>query len=222
MSISTQTGQFIAHPDKDPVSFILDQPQAPSAVFVLGHGAGAGMDHPHMESLAKTLLSLNFAVFRYQFPFRERGGGRDSQKVSLSTVQQAVNKAQELVPELSVWAGGHSFGGRMTTTAASEGMLSSVEKLVLFSWPLHAPGRPGMDRAAHLSTVKIPMLFLSGDRDTFVQHDQWLPVIEGLGKTATLVWVKGADHGWKTRKRDTEAVPDVYAFAAETIQDWSS
>ena len=110
----------------------------------------------------------------------------------------------------------------MTTTAASEGMLSSVEKLVLFSWPLHAPGRPGMDRAAHLSTVKIPMLFLSGDRDTFVQHDQWLPVIEGLGKTATLVWVKGADHGWKTRKRDTEAVQDVYAFAAETIQDWSS
>lgn len=222
MSISTETGQFIAHPDKDPVSFILDQPEYPVAVFVLGHGAGAGMDHPHMESLARMLISLNFSVFRYQFPFRERGGGRDSQKVSLSTVQQAVKKASELAPGLSVWAGGHSFGGRMTTTAASEGMLQTVENLVLFSWPLHAPGRPGIDRAAHLKEIWVPMLFLSGDRDTFVQHDQWVPVIEGLGQAATLVWIKGADHGWKTRKRDTEAIPDVYSFAAEMIQSWSS
>ncbi len=207
----------MAHPDKDPVSFLFQVPDSPVGVFSLGHGAGAGMDHPHMEALAAVLLRQQLAVFRFHFPFRERGGGRDPQIVSLSTVREATEKVATLAPGLPRFAGGHSFGGRMTTMAAAEGMIPEVEKLILFSWPLHAPGRPGNDRAAHLSDVPQPMLFLSGDRDTFVQPDLWAPVVEHLGQRTRLVWLKGADHGWKTQKRDTEALADVYAFAGEIV-----
>lgn len=222
MPTITQTDRstMIAHPDKDPVSYLFQAPSTPVAVIALGHGAGAGMEHAHMESLAMMLLDLNVAVFRYQFPFRERGGGRDSLKVSLSTVQNAAEKAASYFPDLPLLAGGHSFGGRMTTTAASEGLLPDVKKLILFSYPLHAPGKPGIDRAAHLAAIKQPMLFLSGDRDTFVKPELWGPVVNDLGDHAQLTWLKGADHGWKTRKRDTEAVADVYAFAGEQIQKW--
>lgn len=216
----TDRGTFIAHPDKDPVSCLYQAPENPVAVISLGHGAGAGMEHAHMESLAMMLLDLGIAVFRYQFPFRERGGGRDSLKVSLATVQNAAAKAASHAPELPLLAGGHSFGGRMTTTAASEGLLPDVQKLILFSYPLHAPGRPGIDRAAHLAAIQQPMLFLSGDRDTFVNPELWEPLVTDLGGHAQLVWLKGADHGWKTRKRDTEALPDVYAFAGKQIQSW--
>lgn len=222
MPTITQTDRstMIAHPDKDPVSYLFQAPSTPVAAISLGHGAGAGMEHAHMESLAMMLLDLGMAVFRYQFPFRERGGGRDSLKVSLSTVQNAAEKAASYFPDLPLMAGGHSFGGRMTTTAASEGLLPDVKKLILFSYPLHAPGKPGIDRAAHLAAIQQPMLFLSGDRDTFVKPELWGPVVNDLGDHAQLTWLKGADHGWKTRKRDTEAVADVYAFASEQIQKW--
>lgn len=216
----TDRSTMIAHPDKDPVSFLFQAPEAPVAVISLGHGAGAGMEHAHMESLAIMLLDLGIAVFRYQFPFRERGGGRDSLAVSLATVQSAAAKAVSYLPDLPLLAGGHSFGGRMTTTAASEGLLPDVKQLVLFSYPLHAPRKPGTDRAAHLAAIQQPMLFLSGDRDTFVKPELWETVVSDLGDRARLIWLKGADHGWKTRKRDTEAVTDVYAFAAEQIQNW--
>lgn len=176
----TDRGTMLAHPDKDPVSFLFQAPEAPIAVISLGHGAGAGMEHAHMESLAMMLLGLGMAVFRYQFPFRERGGGRDSLAVSLATVQSAAAKAASYFPGLPLMAGGHSFGGRMTTTAASEGLLPSVKQLILFSYPLHAPGRPGPDRAAHLEAIQQRMLFLSGDRDTFVKPELWEPVVRDL------------------------------------------
>lgn len=216
----TQRGTFLAHPDKGEVSYLFQAPAAPRAVFSLGHGAGAGMKHPHIERLAALLLGLDLAVLRYQFPFMERGGGRDSKAVSLATVAAAAAQAQVLAPRLPLLAGGHSFGGRMTTEAAADGRLSAAQGLVLFSYPVHAPGRLGIARAEHLDQVAQPMLMISGDRDVFVQTEEWAGRVAALSDRLTMRWLHGADHSWNTRKRDHDAEADVYGRATGYLADW--
>ncbi len=213
-------GQFEAHPSRGVVSYWLQVPPGTQAILSLGHGAGAGMRHDHMSALADMFLSMGIAVFRYQFPFMERGGGRDALDMSLSTVAKAAQTAKSQFPDLPLFAGGHSFGGRMTTTAAAQGMLVEVSKVVLCSFPLHTPGKPGAARGAHLFEVDQPMLFLSGDRDSFVEKEIWGSLIAELGPRATLAWLSGADHGWKTRKTDPLALSNVYETARDEIRQW--
>ena len=136
MSLSSH--KFEAHPDKGEVSALLLHPQDATHLLVLGHGAGAGMTHANMESIAQAMAEQRVATFRYQFPYMERGGGRDAVKVSLATVRNAAKKAAELVPDLPLLAGGHSFGGRMTSLTAAEEALPGVKALLFFSFPLHA------------------------------------------------------------------------------------
>ncbi len=213
-------GQFEVSPEKGRVSTLLWVPPNPRAVLALGHGAGAGMTYANMAQIAEALAQQAIATFRYQFPHMERGGGRDSQAVSVLTVAKAAEKAQEALPELPLLAGGHSFGGRMTSHAAADGHLPGVKGLIFFAFPLHAPGKPGNERATHVAQISQPMLFLSGQRDTFAQRAYMYPVIEGLGARATLYEPETANHGYKVLKRTRTRTDSVFEEMAAVVSNW--
>ena len=118
-----------------------------------------------------------------------------------ATARSAVAAAKKSAPDLMLLAGGHSFGGRMTSTAASQSPLDGVRGLVFFSFPLHPPGKPETERADHLFEVNIPMLFLTGTRDEFATGDLLPQVVKKLGNRATLHLVETGDHGFKVLKR---------------------
>ncbi|MGH7505400.1 MAG: alpha/beta hydrolase family protein, partial [Longimicrobiales bacterium] len=191
------------------------------ALYVFGHGAGAGMRHPFMESVARALAERGVATFRYQFPYMESGGRRPNpQSVLLATVRAAIAAAVAAMPDLAVFAGGKSMGGRMTSLAASEGGLQDVRGLVFFGFPLHAPGRPGIERAAHLAEVSVPMLFLQGTRDALADLTLLEPLCARLGERATLHVVEHADHGFHVLKRSGRTDAEVLVELAEVGAAW--
>lgn len=198
------------------------RPKGATYLLVLGHGAGADMRSTSMQNIAEALAEQQVATFRYNFPFKERGrGGVDSPRVATATVRSAVAEAKRLEPKLTLLAGGHSFGGRMTTTAQSESPLEGVKGLVLFSFPLHAPNRADDSRAAHLNAIKIPMLFLSGTRDALNDLTLFRPVIKKLGKRATLHTLDTADHSYKILKKTRASDEDVFAEMAKAVRRWA-
>ena len=166
-----------------------------------GHGAGAGMRHPFMEGLSERLVARGIATLRYQFPYVERGDRRpDPPGILVATVRAAVARAAE--EGLPLFAGGKSLGGRMTSTAASSGAaLAGVRGIVFFGFPLHAPGRPGAERADHLARVAVPMLFLQGTRDEFARILDRNPGLSSIVRwgeqiaAAVPVHVEGPDPG---------------------------
>src|SRR3954465_7103183 len=172
--------KFLATPEKGEVSALLVRPEGATHLLVLGHGASTDMRHATLQSIADRLAEVGIATFRYNFPYAEHGKGRDGQAVCTGTSRPAVAAARELAPGLPLLAGGHSFGGRMTSTAASESPIEGVVGLVLFSFPLHQPGKLETKRAKHLTGVDVPMLFLSGTRDELAQMDLLRPVCEKL------------------------------------------
>lgn len=211
--------KFVAHEEKGEVSSLLVRPERASALLVLGHGAGAGMRHQSLEKVSHALADVGIATFRYQFPFMERGGGRDSRAVTLSTVRAAVARAHQLERDLPLFAGGHSFGGRMTTTAAAEAPLPHVRGLVLLSFPLHPAGRPGTERADHLPGVSVPMLFVSGTRDKLASLDLLAPILRRLENTSHHL-LDTADHSYKILKRTRQSNQDVFDEMAGAIRRW--
>lgn len=214
--------KFLATPEKGEVSALLILPAGASHLLVLGHGASTTMRHATLQSIAERLADAGIASFRYNFPYSEHGRGRDSQATCTETVRSAVAAAREAAPGLPVLAGGHSFGGRMTSTAASERPLDGVSGLVFFSFPLHQPGKPDTSRADHLASVAIPMLFLSGTRDELAVMDLLRPACEGLGTRATLHAVDTADHGYKILKRSRASQEDVFAEMARVVREWAA
>jgi predicted alpha/beta-hydrolase family hydrolase len=140
--------------------------------------------------------------------------------VSTGTVRAAVEKAREIAPNLPLLAGGHSFGGRMTTTAASQGLLEGVKGLVLCSFPLHMPDKPSTKRAEHLASVTIPMLFLTGTRDKLADLDLFKPIVEKLG--ATLHLLDTVDHSYKVLKRTRKSKEDVFVEMARVVREWAA
>src|SRR5690606_1695645 len=137
------------------------------------------------------------------------------------TIRNAVKAASEIAPDLPIFAGGHSFSGRMTSTAESEQPLG-VKGLVFFSFPLHPAGAPDTKRAEHLAAVKIPMLCLSGTRDALGELRLLEPAVKGLGKNATLHLLDTADHSFKILKRSRTSDEDVIAEAARIVSEWSA
>jgi predicted alpha/beta-hydrolase family hydrolase len=175
-----------------------------------------------MQKIADALAEQRIAMFRYNFPFKEHGrGGVDSPKVAVATVRSAVVEAKRLEPQLTLLAGGHSFGGRMTTTAQSGSPLDGVKGLVLFSFPLHAPNRPDDSRAEHLSAIKVPMLFLTGTRDALNDLTLFHPVVKKLGKIATLHLLDTADHSYKVLKKTRASEEDVFVEMARVVREWT-
>lgn len=182
------------------VSATIMKPASPAALLVLAHGAGAGMDHPFMTSLADELMGPGIATMRFNFPFSENGKKRpDPPAVAERTIQAMIGHAHGTFPDLPLFAGGKSFGGRMTSQLLSKGGFSFVRGLVFFGFPLHAPGKPSIERAAHLSAVTLPMLFLQGSRDALADWSLISKVTAPL-RNATLVKFEGADHGFRKGK----------------------
>ena len=212
---------FVATEEKGDVSSLLLRPPEARWLLVLGHGASTNMRHRTLQTIAERLADVGIATFRFHFPYMERGGGgRDSQAVSLATVRSAVAAAHAAAGDLWLLAGGHSFGGRMTSLAAAQSPLEHVRGLVFFSFPLHPAGKAGTERAAHLSQVSVPMLFLSGTRDELAHLNLLRPVCERLGDRATLHLLDTADHGFKVQKRSRQSEEDVFVEIARVVTEW--
>jgi predicted alpha/beta-hydrolase family hydrolase len=214
--------KFLATPEKGEVSALLLRPAGATHLLVLGHGASTNMRHATLQTIAERMAEQQIATFRYNFPYMEHGKGRDTTEVCTATVRSAVRAAQKSAPGLPILAGGHSFGGRMTSTAASESALDGVSGLVFFSFPLHQPGKPDTKRAVHLSGVTAPMLFLSGTRDDLAYLDLLQPVCGKLGEGATLHLLDTADHGFRTLKRSRKSEEDVFVEMARVAREWAS
>ena len=203
------------------ISAVLRTPAHAAAVFVFGHGAGAGMNHPFMADLASALDERGVATLRYQFPFMERGSKRpDDAATAQAAVRAAVAEAAARLPGLPLYAGGKSFGGRMTSQAQAAQPLDGVRGLVLVGFPLHPAGKPGTQRAAHLADVKVPMLFLQGTRDTLANLELIQATAEQLDPYATLRVVEGADHAFHVLVRSGRSDAQVLQELADTICTW--
>jgi uncharacterized protein len=203
------------------VSGLLVRPSDATALYVLAHGAGAGMRHPFMEAVAEALAARRIATLRYQFPYAEAGGRRPDPPAALeATVRAAVTAAAECAPGLPLIAGGKSMGGRMTSSAQARAPLPAVLGLVFLGFPLHPPKRPGISRADHLDAVRLPMLFLQGTRDELADLDLMTGVCERLGPRAMLHVVDGADHSFAVLKRSGRSAAEVLEELATTVVDW--
>lgn len=204
------------------VSAVLARPADARCMLALAHGAGAGMRHRFLETLARELAAAGVATLRYQFPYMEHNRrAPDPPRVLATMAATAARRAAELAPGLPVFAGGKSMGGRMTSQAAAEDTLPGVRGLVFFGFPLHPPGRPGTQRAEHLARVKMPMLFLQGTRDEFAVLDLLQPVCAGLGSLATLHLIEDADHSFHVPKRSGRTDLEVMRELVETFVAWS-
>jgi predicted alpha/beta-hydrolase family hydrolase len=213
----------IAVPGNGEVSALLVRPPTARWLLVLGHGAGAGMTHPFLESLAKELAEAGVVTLRYQFPYiEERRRVPDKPEVLISTVAAAIDRARETAPELPLLAGGKSMGGRMTSQASAQGLLEPVKGLVFFGFPLHPPNRPGTKRAEHLAKVNVPMLFLQGTRDTLADLTLLRPICEELGPRATLHVIPEGDHSFHVLKKAGKTDAEVIKELAETTAAWAA
>ncbi len=199
MPVEAEELEFLATEEKGEVSALIARPGGADAMLVLGHGAGTNMRHAFMQGLSDALNDAGIATFRFNFPYSEKGGGMDGEKVRLATVRAAVATALNHANGLPVFAGGHSMSGRMFSMACSQESMDGLKGIVFFAFPLHA-GKPNSERAAHLQDVSVPMLFLSGQRDRMADLKLLEPVVRGLN-TATLHVVDTADHGFKVLKR---------------------
>jgi uncharacterized protein len=192
------------------------------ALLVLAHGAGAGMRHSFLEKIAQALGARGVATLRYEFLYMEKRAGRpDPPAVAEARVRDAVQEAARAAPGLPLFAGGKSFGGRMTSQAQAREPLPGVRGLVFLGFPLHPPGRPGTSRAEHLDAVQVPMLFLQGTRDEFAGLDLLRPIVQNLGARATLHLIEGGDHSFRVLKRTGRTETDVLNELADTITAWA-
>jgi len=206
----------------DDVSALVERPPDAQWMLVLAHGAGAGMTHPFLEALASDLAAIRVATLRYQFPYMERRRRvPDAPSVLTATVAAAVRCAAEMAPELPLFAGGKSMGGRMTSQAAADGLIPGVRGLVFFGFPLHPPHLPSVKRAGHLERVSVPMLFLQGTRDQFADLELLRPICDRLGPRATLHTIEGADHSFHVPKRSGRSDGEVLRELAETFVAWA-
>jgi predicted alpha/beta-hydrolase family hydrolase len=209
----------IALPNGETVSSLWQRPAKATACLVLAHGAGAGMTHKAMAATAEGLAARKVATLRFQFPYMEKGGKRpDPPAVAQAAVRAAVAEASGRAGELPLFAGGRSFGGRMTSQAQAKQPLEGVRGLVFFAFPLHPAGKPSTERAAHLAEVAVPMLFLQGTNDALAELELLRPVVASLGEGATLHLAEAADHSFhapaRSGRKDSEVMDEILDTAA--------
>ena len=205
------------------VSALFTQSEKSTSLYVFAPGAGAGITHSFMEEVAEGLAERGVATLRYQFPYMERGSGRtDPPPVCHATVRAAVEEAKRLMPGVPLFAGGKSFGGRMTSQAQASSPLSGVRGIIFIGFPLHLAKKPSDSRAAHLSDVRIPMLFLQGTRDELADLTLLEPVTQKLGELATLEKIEAADHGFHVLVRSGRTNAQVMSELLDKISAWIS
>jgi uncharacterized protein len=203
------------------VSGLLLVPERHRACLVLAHGAGAGMTHPFMAAIATGLCERGIATLRYQFPYMEKGGRRpDSPPVAHAAVRAAVAEAQARLSSVPLFAGGKSFGGRMTSQAQAAKPLPGVLGLAFLGFPLHPAGKPSMARAEHLRRVEVPMLFLQGSRDTLADASLIEQVTTDIGQRATLAMISNADHSFHVPARTGRTDAEVRAELLDVLAAW--
>ncbi|MHC1945395.1 dienelactone hydrolase family protein [Bradyrhizobium sp. UFLA06-06] len=221
MNASAAQQLSITVSDDSTVSALLLRPAQARSAYVFAHGAGAGMTHPSMAVIAEGLAERGIATLRYQFPYMEKGSKRpDPPAVAQATVRAAVAEAVRHCGELPLFAGGKSFGGRMTSQAQARAPLAGVRGLVFLGFPLHPAGKPSSERAKHLAEVKVPMLFLQGTRDALAELDLLEPVVKGLGARATLHLVQEADHSFHVLKRSGRNDREVMTEVLDAFAGW--
>ena len=203
------------------VSALLQSSAHPKALLVLAHGAGAGMNHSFLAAIADSFLEEEIATLRFQFPYMEKGSRRpDPPKVAHAAVRAAVAEAARQRPNVPLFAGGKSFGARMTSQAQAVEALPHVQGLVFFGFPLHPPGKPSMDRAKHLADVALPMLFLQGTRDEFAELALLQNVCRGLSDRVTLKLFEQADHSFHAPVKSGYRDADIRAGLVGTATEW--
>ena len=212
--------RFEATSSSGEVSALLEHPADALAIYVLAHGAGAGMRHTFLEQMAGCLAERRVATLRFQFPYMEQRRRRPgSPAVDRKTVRSAVVAARQH-SRLPIVAGGKSYGGRMTGYAAADGGLEDATGLAFLGFPLHAPGRDGIDRWEPMTRVSLPMLFLQGTRDSLAKLDLLRPLVEKLEPTATLHVVEDGDHSFRVPKRAGRSIDEIYGELADAIARW--
>ena len=203
------------------VSGLLLRPPQAKALYLFAHGAGVGMRHRAMESNARGLADRGIATLRYQFLYMEKGSKRpDPPPLAHAAVRAAAAEAVKLAPDLPLFAGGRSFGGRMSSQAEAKAPLPQVRGLIFLGFPLHPAGKPSVDRAEHLADVQIPMLFVSGSRDALAEMDLLKPLVNRLGERATLHVVDQADHSFNVQAKSGRTSADAEAEALDTMAQW--
>ena len=174
-----------------------------------------------MTTIADELAAEGIATLMYQFRYMERGSRRpDPPKIAQAAVRAAASEAARIAPELPLFAGRKSYGGRMTSQAQAGSPLRGVNGLVFVGFPLHPAGKPSDERAKHLFDVEIPMLFLQGTRDKLADMDLLQPVVERLGDRATLSGIDDADHSFHVPKRSGRSDADVLCELAGRLARW--
>lgn len=207
--------------EADSVSGLLNCPHGARAGYVFAHGAGAGMRHSFMVAVADGLAERGIATLRYQFPYMERGSKRpDQPRVAHATVRAAVITAAELISDVPLFAGGKSFGGRMTSQAQADVAWPKVRGLIFIGFPLHPAGKPSQVRAEHLSKVQCPMLFLQGTRDELADATLMYDVAQRLGERATLITFEDADHSFHVRVRSGRTDQQVLESMLDAMAEW--
>ncbi len=203
------------------VSGLLMHPDGARACLVLAHGAGAGMNHSSLATVASGLAERGVATLRYQFPFMESGSKRpDGPDLAHATVWAAVKEAERLVPKLALVAGGRSFGGRMTSQAQALDPLPNVHGLAFLAFPLHPAGRPATERATHLKEVGLPMLFLQGTNDALAEMSLLRSVVADLGGRGTLHALQAADHAFHVPARSGKTDAEVRSEMLDVLTGW--
>ncbi|WP_395622250.1 alpha/beta family hydrolase [Sphingomonas daechungensis] len=204
-------------------SGLLLMPPDAKALFVFAHGAGTDMRHRAMAGNAEGLAERGVATLRYNFLYTEKGGKRpDPPRLAHAAVRPVVARAAEVADGLPLFAGGRSFGGRMTSQAQADHPLPGVRGLAFLGFPLHPAGKPGIERASHLAMIRIPMLFVSGTRDALAELDLLRPVVAGLGSLATLHLVDQADHSFKVAAKSGRTGAEAEAEVLDALSRWMS
>ena len=200
---------------------LLVRPAAARALYVLAHGAGAGMRHAFLASIAEALAQRGVATLRWEFPYMAAGKPRpDRAEVAEAAVREVWTSAGAQFGELARFAGGKSFGGRMTSRAHAARALPELRGLIFLGFPLHPPDEPGTERAEHLAAAGGPLLFVQGDRDELAGLRRLRPVVKRLGARAALHVVKAADHGFDVQVRSGRTRSEVLAEIADIVAAW--
>ena len=217
--MKSKLSQIIVSESIGKISLLTLKPKELKSILVLAHGAGAGMTHAFMENLASQLAEHSIGTVRYNFPYIEKGSKRpDVPAVAEKTVGAVLASAREIFPDTPIFLGGKSFGGRMSSQFVSNQKPVGVKGIVFYGFPLHAPGKSEIQRAEHLKSINIPMLFLQGTNDALASLPLIEKVCEGL-PSATLVKFEGADHSFKIKKSD--AMPDLISNTSEWMKKHS-
>jgi len=211
----------IAVDDARRISALLQVPPEARACYVLAHGAGAGMDHPFMSSVAEGLAERGIATMRYQFPYMEKGAKRpDPPAIAHATVRAAVAEVARRLRDVALIAGGKSYGGRMTSQAHADSPLPHIRGLAFLGFPLHPSKQPSRERGEHLAKVQVPMLFMQGTRDTLADLEELRPLVHGLKDRATLKLLQDADHSFHVPARSGRNDAEVRAEMLDALAAW--